>query len=209
MSSVERASLVAGTVLDDYRVVRAIGVGGMGCVYEAEHTGLGRRVALKTLNAEYAHDEEVRGRFLREGVAVARIRHPNIVGVSHVGTANGVTYLVMDLLDGEDLAARLAREGALAPSYAVEVVLAVTSAIEAAHEAGVIHRDLKPANVFLERTRREVVPRVLDFGISKLTDRVATPRAPWPCWARRTTCPPSRRAAARASTGARTSTPSG
>ncbi|MFO0625028.1 MAG: serine/threonine-protein kinase [Polyangiales bacterium] len=172
MSSVERASLVAGTVLDDYRVVRAIGVGGMGCVYEAEHTGLGRRVALKTLNAEYAHDEEVRGRFLREGVAVARIRHPNIVGVAHVGTAQGVTYLVMDLLEGEDLAARLAREGALAPSYAVEVVLAVTSAIEAAHEAGVIHRDLKPANVFLERTRREVVPRVLDFGISKLTDRV-------------------------------------
>ncbi len=172
MSTVERASLVAGTVLDDYRVVRAIGVGGMGCVYEAEHTGLGRRVALKTLNAEYAHDEDVRGRFLREGVAVARIRHPNIVGVSHVGTASGVTYLVMDLLEGEDLAARLAREGALAPSYAVEVVLAVTSAIEAAHEAGVIHRDLKPANVFLERTRREVVPRVLDFGISKLTDRV-------------------------------------
>ncbi|MEZ4389502.1 MAG: serine/threonine-protein kinase [Polyangiales bacterium] len=158
--------------MDDYRVLRCIGVGGMGSVYEAEHMGLGRRVALKTLNPEYAQDEDVRGRFLREGVAVARVRHPNIVGVSHVGTADGITYLVMDLLEGEDLADRLERVGAMPSEQAVSIVLAVASAIEAAHEAGVIHRDLKPANVFLERTRREEVPRVLDFGISKLTDRV-------------------------------------
>lgn len=83
----------------------------MGSVYEAEHTGLGRRFALKTLNPEYADDDEVRARFLREGQALARIRHPNIVGVSHVGTAAGVSYLVMDYPEGEELAQRIARRG--------------------------------------------------------------------------------------------------
>ena len=159
-------------MLGAYRIVRRVGVGGMGSVYEAEHTADGRRVAVKVLNPDVARDAEVRERFLREGEAVARIRHPGIVRGTHTGEADGVTYLVMDLLDGEDLAARIAREGPLPPTESVDLVLAVTAAIHCAHAAGVIHRDLKPANVFLARDARGVTPKVLDFGVSKLADRV-------------------------------------
>jgi serine/threonine-protein kinase len=171
MTDSQPPALESGRELDEYRIIRRVGVGGMGSVYEAEHVALGRRVALKTLNPEVAHNADIRARFVREGQAVARIRHPNIVGVSHVGEVEKMTYLVMDFLDGEDLASRIAREGPLPSADAVEIVLAVVSAIDAAHDAGVIHRDLKPANVFLERTRRGMVPKVLDFGISKVADR--------------------------------------
>ncbi len=132
MSSSQPPALESGKELDSYRIVRRVGVGGMGSVYEAEHTALGRRVAIKTLNPDLADNPDVRARFVREGQAVAKIHHPNIVGVQHVGTAEGITYLVMDYLDGEDLSDRIEREGPLPASQAVELVLPVISAIEAA-----------------------------------------------------------------------------
>ncbi|MFO0624173.1 MAG: serine/threonine-protein kinase [Polyangiales bacterium] len=172
MSDAGPPALEPGHVLGAYRIGRRVGVGGMGSVYEATHVPDGRRVAVKVLHADAAHDAEVRRRFLHEAEVVARVRHPNIVTVAHADASDGVTFLVMDLLDGEDLAARLAREGPLPPAEAVDLVLAATAAIAAAHAAGVIHRDLKPANLFLARDARGVTPKVLDFGVSKLLGRV-------------------------------------
>jgi serine/threonine-protein kinase len=156
-------------VLGAYTIVRLLGAGGMGAVYEAVHRALDKRVALKTLHPEYARVPELAERFLREGRAASRLRHPNVVDVTDVGEANGITYLVMAYLEGESLAALARREAPIALERVVELLLPVLSAIATAHEEGVIHRDLKPENVVLARDRLgRVEPKVLDFGISKL-----------------------------------------
>jgi serine/threonine-protein kinase len=143
----------------------------MGEVYEAHHRALEKRVALKTLAPSLAKDDEVIARFLREGRAAARIHHPNVVGISDVDVEGDTPYLVMELLDGEDLADLLGRGGALGVEEALDIILPVLSAVSAAHEKGVIHRDLKPANIFITRSEAKnvVEPKVVDFGISKLT----------------------------------------
>jgi serine/threonine-protein kinase len=171
------SALAPGARLGRYRVVRPIGSGGMAAVYEAEHDDLEKRVALKTLHPALAQDPEARARFLREGRAAARIRHPNVVEVFDVGEQDATLYLVMEHLAGEDLATLLSREGALATERLVDLVLPVIAAVMTAHEAGVVHRDLKPENIFLARARNgTTVPKVLDFGISKLTGAGAGPR---------------------------------
>ena len=154
-----------------YRVVRRLGRGGMGEVYEAIHATLGKRVALKVLRPEVAQNPKVLARFQREGAAVARVEHPNVVDIFDVGVERDVAFLVMEFLEGEDLGALLRREGALEVSRAVDILLPVLAAVAAAHAEGVIHRDLKPANVFLATTKLGVVtPKVLDFGVSKILD---------------------------------------
>ncbi|MEZ4408449.1 MAG: protein kinase [Polyangiales bacterium] len=154
-----------------YRVVRRLGRGGMGEVYEATHATLGKRVALKVLRPEVAQNPKVLARFQREGAAVARVEHPNVVDIFDVGVERDVAFLVMEFLEGEDLGAMLRREGALEVSRAVDILLPVLAAVAAAHAEGVIHRDLKPANVFLATTKLGVVtPKVLDFGVSKILD---------------------------------------
>ena len=161
--------LAPGSWLGRYQVARLLGRGGMGCVYEAIHRDLGKRVAIKTLLPALAASAESRARFLREGQAAARIRHPHIVDVTDVVADGATTYLVMEYLEGEDLGARLAREGALALRETADVLLPVVAAVAAAHEGGVIHRDLKPENVFLARTAQGgSCPKVVDFGISKV-----------------------------------------
>ncbi|MDQ3036384.1 MAG: serine/threonine protein kinase, partial [Myxococcota bacterium] len=161
-----------GTKLGPYRIVRKIGEGGMGAVFEAVHERLQKHVAIKTLHEVLARDAEAVGRFVREGRAASRIRHPHVVDVTDVGIEQGTPYLVMEMLEGESLAALLARTGPLPIPTIVDLALPVLDALHAAHAAGVVHRDLKPENVFLSRARGELQPIVLDFGISWISDEV-------------------------------------
>jgi len=160
-----------GRVLDGkYRLVRLIGEGGMGSVYEAEHTVLHRRAAVKVLHAEYAGSREAVDRFLREALAASAIGHPNIIEVHDVGQEpDGTTFIVMELLKGQDMGSLLAMEGRLDPPRVVAIVLQVLSALHEAHRKGIVHRDMKPDNVFLAidpRLREEV--KLLDFGVAKI-----------------------------------------
>ena len=162
--------LSEGTRLGKYEIVRQLGAGGMGAVYEAVHTQIRKRVAIKVLAPAVAAKPEARTRFLREAQLTSKVRHPHAVDVTDMGTEGDQTFLVMELLDGEDLAARLSRDRWLAIPDLVDVMLPVCSAVAAAHAAGVIHRDLKPQNIFLARGANGLVPKVLDFGISKAQD---------------------------------------
>ena len=143
----------------------------MGVVYEAEHTGLKKHVAIKTLHSTMASDPLIRARFLREGEAASKIRHPNVVDISDIIDDGAFPYLVMEFLEGESLEALIDREVPLPLHRIADLLLPIFSAVNAAHEEGVVHRDLKPANIFLCRQRDgSLVPKVLDFGISKLAD---------------------------------------
>ena len=162
-------TLKPGTTLGRYEIRRLIGQGGMGCVYEAQHRDLKKRVAIKTLLPALASTRDARERFLREGEAASRIRHAHVVDVTDVGSEGAVIYLVMEYLEGEDLARLIARQGALPVTLAADIMLPVAAAIATAHDQGVIHRDLKPENIFLVSTEfAGVHPKVLDFGISKV-----------------------------------------
>jgi len=166
------AGLLPGMVLGKYQIVQRLGSGGMGSVYEAVHRDISKPVALKTLAARLASEPAAQARFLREAASASRLTHPHVVDVTDFGSDGGITYLVMELLRGEDLAAALAREPmGMSVERIAEVMLAVCAGVFAAHEVGVIHRDLKPPNIFLSRgSLDDVVPKVLDFGISKLLD---------------------------------------
>jgi serine/threonine protein kinase len=162
-------SLPPGTRLGKYLLGRLIGSGGMGHVYEATHLELRKRVAVKTLLPLLAAHREARARFLREGEAASRIQHPNVVNVTDVGTEEQTPFLVMEFLEGENLAQRLAREGGLAVPAILDLLLPIMDALASGHDEGVVHRDLKPHNIFLARGRDgRVVPKLLDFGVSKL-----------------------------------------
>ena len=163
----------SGSQLGRYRLLREVGKGAMATVYEAEHQDLGKRVALKTMHPHLAQDETASSRFLREGRAAAQIKSANVVDVFDVGTHEGVPYLVMELLDGVDLAELLRERGRLPLVEIADLMLPILSAVGAAHDAGVIHRDLKPSNIFLARRKSgELRPTILDFGISKLQNDI-------------------------------------
>jgi serine/threonine protein kinase len=156
-------------VLGPYRIIRRIGTGGMGSVFEAEDTGLGHRVALKLLHPHVAERPGAARRFLREGRAAARIRHPHVVQVFALGTEGDTPYLAMELLDGGNLSELLAWKGALPIGDTLDLVLPVVTAVAAAHDAGVIHRDLKPSNVCISQGPcARPWPKVVDFGVSKV-----------------------------------------
>jgi serine/threonine-protein kinase len=164
-----RAELAPGDLLAGrYEVVRKLGEGGMGAVYEARHTGLGRPVAVKVLRAAFGGDRTAVERFRKEARVLATLRHRHVVEVSDSGEDAGRLYLVMELLDGESLQARLDREKTLAPADAVAVLDPVLRALGWAHAQGVVHRDVKPDNVFLARMpgEREPSVKLLDFGIA-------------------------------------------
>jgi serine/threonine-protein kinase len=158
-----------GTDLGPFHIESLIGRGGMGVVYLATHTGLERRVALKLLTPDYADDEGFRARFLRESKLAASIDHPNIIPVYDAGEIDGTFYLAMRYVEGVDLESRL-RAGPLAPREAVHLLAQVASALDAAHEAGLVHRDVKPANVLIA-TRKSVDRAdhayLTDFGLTK------------------------------------------
>jgi serine/threonine protein kinase len=162
------STLAAGTILGKYQVVRLLGEGGMGTVYEGVHLAIGKKVAIKVMSPDLAADPEARARFLREAQLTTRVRHPHAVDVTDVGSEAGQAFLVMELLDGEDLASFIEWRGRLPLEQAVDIMLPVAAAIAAAHDEGIIHRDLKPHNIFLSQTRDgAIVPKVVDFGISK------------------------------------------
>jgi serine/threonine-protein kinase len=142
----------------------------MARIYRAEHEALQRQVALKVLTDGFARDREGRERFLREARISAALKHPNVVNIFDVGVQDGIPYLVMELLEGEDLDSVVQAQGALSESNIVDIMVPVVGALVAVHDAGVVHRDLKPGNIFLARGRNdEIEPRLLDFGISKVS----------------------------------------
>ena len=162
-------TLVPGTRLGAYEILSAIGAGGMGEVYRARDTRLDRSVAIKILLADVSVAPESRDRFHREARSVAALNHPHICTLYDVGQHQGVDYLVMEYLEGETLAARLAARGALPIVDALVIATQIVEALEAAHRLGIIHRDLKPGNIFLLSSASSVRPaaKLLDFGLAK------------------------------------------
>ncbi|MEZ4410429.1 MAG: serine/threonine-protein kinase [Polyangiales bacterium] len=155
-----------GDAFGAYTIVREVGRGGMAVVFEATHTGLEKRVALKVL---HANDDDLVRRFQREGAAASRTRHEHLVEVFDTGVIDGTAFVVMEFLEGEDLSALVAREGPLDAPRLADVFLPVVSALSSAHAAGVVHRDVKPDNIFLSRDRRGAVqPKLVDFGVARV-----------------------------------------
>jgi serine/threonine protein kinase len=166
-----------------YVVRELIGRGGMAAVYRAEHLLLEKPVALKVMDHALVLNAAARQRFLLEGRVAAAIKHPNIVDITDVGMHEGVPYLVMELLKGEDLEAHLRQRTVLDDRSAIRLALPVIAALHVAHRSGVVHRDIKPSNIFMSvGPDQQLVPKVLDFGISKVSfedstfERVTTPR---------------------------------
>jgi serine/threonine protein kinase len=172
-TAVASPSLI-GTVLgDSYRIVRQVGQGGMGELYEATHLRLSGRYAIKVLLPQFAAFEELIARFQREAEITSSLRHPNIVSVFDFNTtADGRAFLAMEFLEGQDLGLDLERRGPMSLGRTIEIVGQVVSALSAAHAHGVVHRDLKPQNLFISALpgdQREIV-KILDFGISKMRE---------------------------------------
>jgi serine/threonine-protein kinase len=167
---------LGATLGDAYQIVRVVGEGGMGRVYEAKHTRLGnKRFAVKMLHAEYARQPDVVARFQREAEAASGIAHPNVVDVYDVHhTEDGRPYMVGEFLEGEELGGFLTRVGKVPAPLAVRIVRQVCRALGAAHARGVVHRDMKPENVFLVGNLANPQVKVIDFGISKVGDAAGT-----------------------------------
>ncbi len=166
-------ALQPGDVIEGkYRIVRTLGEGGMGAVYEGENTRIKRRVAIKVLHAEVAEKTDVVQRFEREAQAAGRIGSEHIVEVLDLGNLpTGERFMVMEYLDGEDLTARIKRQGLLPPAEAAPIICQVLQGLAAAHQAGIIHRDLKPDNIYVLRSKagRADFVKILDFGVSKFS----------------------------------------
>jgi serine/threonine protein kinase len=158
-------SLAVGTRLGPYEIVALIGAGGMGEVYRARDTRLGRDVALKLLAGDLAADLDRLRRFEQETRAVASLSHPNILAVYDVGAQAGAPFMVSELLEGQSLS-EWVTSGGLAVRKAVDMTVQIARGLAAAHEKGIVHRDLKPANVFVTK---DGGVKILDFGIAKLT----------------------------------------
>jgi serine/threonine protein kinase len=158
-------------VAEKYRVERVIGEGGMGVVVEATHVQLGQRVAIKFLLPGASKDEQAAARFAREARAAAKINNEHVARVQDVGDVDGVPFIVMEHLEGRELRRILEQQGKLPVETACEYALQACEALAEVHAAGIVHRDLKPANLFVtERADGSPVVKLLDFGISKITD---------------------------------------
>jgi serine/threonine-protein kinase len=164
-------SLETGQIIEGkYRIVRLIGEGGMGAVYEGENVRIKRRVAIKVLHAATASNAEAVQRFEREAQAAGRIGSDHILEVLDLGTLpNGDRFMVMEYLDGEPLSGRIARKGRLTPQEVAPLAKQVLAGLAAAHSAGIIHRDLKPDNIYIlrEKAGQPDFVKIIDFGISK------------------------------------------
>ncbi len=162
------AWLPEGSEVDGkYVVIRRVGEGGMGQVYEAEDRHLGRRVALKLLPERHQHDASARERLAREGKLAARLQHPNVVRIYEIGSDGTLDYVAMELLHGEDLHARIRRLGPLPVAEVEQLAVTLANALSSMHALGIVHRDLKPKNLFLAQHGSDATLKVLDFGVAK------------------------------------------
>ena len=152
-----------GRTISHFRIVEKIGVGGMGEVYQAKDTKLGRDVAIKVLPEEFAREADRVARFQREAKLLASLNHPNIAAIYGLEEVDGTNFLVMELVEGETLDAQI-KSGPIKVEEALKLALQIAEALEAAHEKGVIHRDLKPANIKITPDGKV---KVLDFGLAK------------------------------------------
>ena len=162
-------TLVPGTRLGVYDIIAPIGEGGMGQVYRARDIQLDREIAIKILSEAFAHDPGRLARFRREAKTLASLNHPNIAAIYELEESGGVSALVMELVEGEDLSHRIAR-GAIPIDEALPIAKQIAAALEAAHEQAIIHRDLKPANI---KVRADGTVKVLDFGLAKAMEPLA------------------------------------
>ncbi|HTA95395.1 MAG TPA: serine/threonine-protein kinase, partial [Verrucomicrobiae bacterium] len=156
-------TLTAGTKLGPYEIVSPLGAGGMGEVYRAKDSKLGRDVALKVISEQFANDAERMARFEREAKVLASLNHPNIAHIYGLEDSGGVRALVMELVEGQTLAERIAR-GPIPLEETLSIAKQIAEALEYAHERGIVHRDLKPANV---KITPDGAVKVLDFGLAK------------------------------------------
>jgi serine/threonine protein kinase len=161
---------MVGTTLGQYKILEKIGAGGMDEVYRAEDPKLGREVAIKVLPEGFTNDAERLARFEREAQAVAALSHPNILSIFDFGTQDGITYAVMELLEGETLR-QLVAAGPIPNRKALDYARQLADGLAAAHHKGIIHRDLKPENVFVSRDGRV---KILDFGLARQTALTGT-----------------------------------
>ena len=163
-------TLSPGARLGPYEILSTLGAGGMGEVYRARDATLNRAVAIKVLLPAVANDPDRLARFSREAQVLASLNHPNIAQIFGIEESNGVTALVMELVEGEDLSQRIAR-GPIPLDETLPIARQIAEALEAAHEQGIIHRDLKPANI---KVRADGTVKVLDFGLAKALDTPAS-----------------------------------
>jgi eukaryotic-like serine/threonine-protein kinase len=161
-------ALTSGTKLGPYEIVSALGAGGMGEVYRARDTRLGRDVAIKVLPSHLSSNSDLKTRFEREARAISALSHPHICHLYDIGSQDGTDYLVMELLEGESVAERL-RKGPLPLKQALEYGIEIAEALEKAHKNGIVHRDLKPGNVMLTKSGA----KLLDFGLAKPSPSIA------------------------------------
>ncbi len=174
------ASLIGQLVSGRYRVLSVLGTGGMGRVYLAEHVAIQKRVALKVLHPEYSKRRDIVERFQQEAISASRIKHPGVLDVFDFGELeDGSSFIAMELLEGRDLGATLEKFGPLRPELAIEVLVQVCRALDAAHASGVVHRDLKPDNIFLQSGEAgHPTVKIVDFGIARLRDGEDLAQAP-------------------------------
>src|SRR5262249_34602821 len=160
-------TLVPGTILGSYAVLRPLGAGGMGEVYLARDKRLGRNVAIKVLPDEVTTDSVSVRRFEREAKAASALNHPNIITIYEIGETNGSNYIATEYIEGETLRQRISLHSLSVPD-SLDIAIQIASALSAAHHAGIIHRDIKPENVML---RPDGYAKVLDFGLVKLAEK--------------------------------------
>jgi serine/threonine protein kinase len=162
---------VGDILASKFRLEALLGAGGMGCVFRAVNLEIGREVAIKVMRPEFAAQPAMVERFIREARAANLVRHPNVVDILDIGRdRDGCPFIVQELLKGEDLDAYLQRRGGrLRPEEIAELILPIVDALGLAHANGVVHRDIKPSNIFLAQQVSGRIPKLLDFGISKIT----------------------------------------
>jgi eukaryotic-like serine/threonine-protein kinase len=162
----ERTRFAVGSTVGHYKVLAKLGAGGMGEVYLAEDTRLGRKIALKVLPPAFINEDERVQRFQQEARAASALNHPNILTIHEIGQVDSTHFIATEFIEGETLRQHMAT-APLKVSEALEIAIQVTSALCAAHEAGIVHRDIKPENIML---RRDGIAKILDFGLAKLTE---------------------------------------
>ncbi len=167
MAGTRRGPIVPGTRLDHYEIISLLGAGGMGEVYLAEDTRLGRKVALKMLMSELTRDERDLRRFEHEAHAASALNHPNILTIYEFGQVDGLRFIASEFIEGETLRQKMAN-GKLEWNVTIDIAMQIANALAAAHACGIVHRDIKPDNVIV---RTDGIVKVLDFGIAKLSER--------------------------------------